>query len=90
MESEVASTRKEMEGLKKALAHADAQAEKMQREHEHLLQFHGWDMMLNLVYLGWRQNMYRRNNNNNNNNNKNNNYNNYNNNNNNNNNKQKQ
>lgn len=41
MESEVASTRKEMEGLKKALAHADAQAEKMQEEQQHLLRFHG-------------------------------------------------
>ena len=41
MESEVASARKEIVGLKKALALADEQGEKMQREHEHLQRFHG-------------------------------------------------
>ena len=40
METEAASTRKEMERLKKALSHADANVEKMQREQEHLRKFH--------------------------------------------------
>ena len=40
METEAASARKETERLKKALAHADANVEKMQKEQEHLRPFH--------------------------------------------------